>query len=242
MTVLVGAAASGWRWGFGVLAAAQAVVAVLCVAGRPGWVSSPPAPRAAGARRLTATSWWALAVFMLYVGFEVGAGQWAFTLFTEGRGMSDAVAGVAVTAFYAALTAARFLLGGFGHRVSVTGISTASVVLAFVAALVLWWAPVPWLGVLALVVCGFALGPIFPLQMTLTPQRTGAGGTASMVGYQIGAASLGAFVVPGLIGLLVEPWGVSVIAPVLVLVGAALVATDLVLRRMPTTETEPVAI
>jgi hypothetical protein len=51
-----------------------------------------------------------------------------------------------------------------------------------------------------------------------------------MVGYQMAAASLGASLVPGLIGLLVGPFGVPVVAPVLVATGSAMVLVDLRLR------------
>jgi fucose permease len=242
LTTLITAGIS-WRWGFAALACVQVAVVVLMSGSTSGWASSPSPPHGdRRSRRLPGPAWWALGLFILYTGFEVGAGQWAFTLFTEGRGLRAGVAGLAVTGFYGALTAARLLLTGLGDRVPAPQLSTASAVVAVVAMAVVWWSPLAWMGPAALVVCGFSLGPIFPLQMLLTPGRSGAGGTANMVGYQIAAASLGASLVPGLIGLLVGPFGVPVIAPVLVVTGTAMLLVDVRLRTtaMPIVPTTPV--
>jgi MFS family permease len=231
MTLLLAAGAS-WRLGFALLAVVQLVVAVMITVGRRGWTTSPVTSQpTAGGRRLPAVAWWTLVLFVLYTAFEVAASQWAFTLFTEGRGLSEVVAGLAVTGFYAALTAARLLLGGLGHRMPAARLSTAGGLLALVAMTLVWLAPQPWVGPAALVACGFALGPIFPLQMVLTPRRIGSERTAAMVGYQTGSAAVGASLGPGLIGILVGVSGVAAIAPALVAGAGALVLADLRLRR-----------
>lgn len=219
-----------WRWGFWLLAAFQVVVAVLFVSNEDGWTSSPPR-QDTGRRRLPPVAWWALLVFALYAAVEIGLGQWAFTLLTEGRNMSDSVGGLAVTGLYGGMTAARLLLGGYGHRLSPVALSTAGTVVALAGVAALWWAPTGWIAVAATVVTGFALGPIFPLQTMLTPRRVGAAGTATLVGYQIAAASVGAIAVPGAIGLLVDRYEVAVIAPALTAAAALLVVADLMLRR-----------
>lgn len=176
-------------------------------------------------------AWWAVLVFALYAAVEIGLGQWAFTLLTEGRNMSDSVGGLAVTGLYGGMTAARLLLGGYGHRLRPVALSTAGTVVALAGVAALWWPPTGWIAVAATVVTGFALGPIFPLQMMLTPRRVGAAGTATLVGYQIAAASLGAIAVPGAIGLLVDRYEVAVIAPALTAAATLLVVADLMLRR-----------
>ena len=64
----------------------------------------------------------------------------------------------------------------------------------------LWASPANWLVVVTLITAGFAHGPIFPLEILLTPRRVGDAGTARLVGYQIAAANVGGAAVPGLIG------------------------------------------
>ncbi len=173
----------------------------------------------------------ALAVFALYSGVEVGTGQWAYSLLTEGRGMSTAAAGLAVTAFWGALTVARLGLGLVGHRVPVHRLLGISSTLVLVGVGALWLNPVTWAGPVGLVIAGFALGPIFPLQTTLTPRRVGVAYTPTAVGYQLAAATAGAAVIPGGMGLLVSSLGLEVVGAVLVVTTVLLVGSIEALRR-----------
>ena len=95
----------------------------------------------------------------------------------------------------------------------------------------LWWSPAPWVGPLALVGLGGALGPVFPMHTLLTPGRVGAGATTAMVGYQLAAASIGAILIPGGLGPMVGRWGIAVVPPVLFVAAAALAVADAAVRR-----------
>ena len=224
---------SSWRIGFVLLAVGQGALALLYVRTRSRWdVAVDPVDllvfAGPGRRRVMVG---ALAVFALYSGVEIGTGQWAYSLLTESRGLSTAAAGLAVTAFWGALTAARLGLGLVGHRVAVHRLLGVSSTVALVGVAVLWWNPVPWAGPAGLVVAGFALGPIFPLQTTLTPSRVGAAYTPTAVGYQLAAATVGAAAIPGGLGILVSSFGLEVVGAVLVVTTALMVGSIEVLRR-----------
>ena len=81
---------SSWRIGFVLLAVGQGALALLYVRTRSRWdVAVDPVDLLASAgpgRRGVMMG--ALAVFALYSGVEIGAGQWAYSLLTEGRGLS----------------------------------------------------------------------------------------------------------------------------------------------------------
>jgi fucose permease len=162
----------------------------------------------------------------------VGTGQWAYSVLTEGRGVSTAAAGGAVTAFWAALTVSRLGLGVIGHRVSIDRLLGSSSLLVLIGVVVFWLNPAEWAGPAALVVMGFALGPIFPLQTTLTPQRVGVAYTPTAVGYQLAAATVGAAVIPGGLGILVSQLGLEVVGSVLVVTAVLLVGSIEMLRRL----------
>ncbi len=231
MITLLLSAGLSWRFGYWLLAAGHVVVAGLLMSAAGDWTSSPPRPPSVDRGRLPGLAWWAMLVFLLYAAVEITTGQWAFTLLTAGRGASDTVAGIAVTGFYGGLTASRLLLGGFGHRLPVAGLSSLSAMTALAGLILVWWGPLAWVAPAALVLTGFALGPVFPLQTLMTPSRVGAETTSAMVGYQIAAASLGAILLPALVGFLVDRSGVAVIAPTLVVAATGLVLADVVLRR-----------
>ncbi len=235
ITVLLDSGAS-WRWGFAIIAALQAVAAVLLTFTAASWRTSERHPGNRTGRRAPAVSFspiigWTLTVFGLTTGVEVAAGQWTFTLLTESRGVPENIAGGAVAALFGGFTAARLWLGLRGHHIDADRVVRWAPVMVLASCAALWLAATTWIAVGAMVVLGLALGPIFPLQTLLTPQRVGATGTASMVGFQLGAATVGAAALPLLIGLLVDRIGLEVVGPVLAFAAAALVAATEMVRR-----------
>lgn len=223
---------SSWRLGFVMLAVGQGALALLYVRTRTGWDVSvdllDAAPARPGRKGIMLGT---LAVFALYSGVEIGTGQWAYSLLTESRGVSTAAAGLATAAFWAALTVSRLGLGLVGHRVPIHRLLGGSSLLVLVGVVALWLDPVAWAGPAGLVVMGFALGPIFPLQTTLTPSRVGVAYTPTAVGYQLAAATAGAAVIPGGLGFLVSRYGLEVIGGVLVVTAVLLVGAIEALRR-----------
>lgn len=228
---------SSWRFGFVMLAVGQGALALLFLKTQSRWdVVIDPVDSVRSARPgRRGVMRGALVVFALYSGVEVGTGQWAYSLLTEGRGLSTAAAGLAVTAFWGALTLARLGLGLGGHRVAVHRLLGASSTLALVGVGALWLNPVSWAGPAGLVVVGFALGPIFPLQTTLTPSRVGVAYTPTAVGYQLAAATVGAVAIPGGLGILVSNLGLEVVGAVLVVTTILLAVSIEALRRSSST-------
>ena len=175
----------------------------------------------------------------MYAGVELGTGQWAYTLLTEGRGVSTAAAGVAVTAFWAGLTVSRLALGVIGHRVAIQRLLGGSSLLVLLGVVAFWLNPVEWVGLLGLVVMGLALGPIFPLQTTLTPSRVGVAYTPTAVGYQLAAATVGAAVIPGGLGIVVSRFGLEVVGVVLMVTAVLLAGSIELLRRLSARSSGP---
>ncbi len=169
-------------------------------------------------------------VFFLYAGVAAGTGAWTFSLLTEGRGISTAVAGIAVAGYWGAMTASRFTLGVLGDRIDPRRALTASGVATVAALLVFWLASPSWVGVAALVFSGFAHGSVFPLEILLTARRFGPVYTPWAVGYEIAGANVGVAVVAGTIGLLVTRWDISIVAPVLFFVAVMLLVSIEALR------------
>jgi fucose permease len=225
--------AVGWSWrsAFGALAVAELVLAVAFVA----TVSAIESNERESGRRpflgsnglLLALS---LAVFFLYAGVAAGTGAWAYSLLTEGRGISIGVAGVAVAAYWGGVTAGRVSLGVFGNRIEPNRVLTMSGIGTVASLVLLWIAPTPWLGIVGLVASGLSHGFVFPLEVLLTPQRFGAAFTPWAVGYEIAAANVGVALVSGTIGLLVGGWGISIVAPALVVLALLLWAAIETLR------------
>lgn len=215
VTVLI---SLGWSWrvAFGVLGAAEIVLAIAFIA----TVSAIEAnPRESGSRPSVGDNGivlvLSLAVFFLYAGIAAGTGAWSYSLLTEGRGINTGVAGVAVAAYWGGVTAGRVALGVFGNRIEPNRVLTMSALGTVGSLGLLWIAPTPWLGIVGLVASGLSHGFVFPLEVLLTPRRFGAGFTPWAVGYEIAAANVGVAVLSGAIGLLVGAMGIGIVAPAL---------------------------
>ncbi len=222
-------AGGSWRTAFGVLAVAQLGVTALFVLTRNSWPGATAKTHAAP--RLPRSSWGlfiaALVAFALYTGVEVAAGEWTFSLFTEGRGLSLRSSGYLITAYWAALTIGRIAMGTIGHRVAHRSLLLGSLAGTAVGLQLLWWAPSPEVGAAGLVMAGLFLAPVFPVLMLIAAARLGPTYAPWAVGYLIAAAGTGAAILPGAIGLMVDSVGVSVVAPTTALASLLLFAVGL---------------
>lgn len=215
-------ATASWRWGYAAMAVLQLVTAAAIWARQAHWASSEPvfsgeAPQP-GIRSSLVVS---VTLFFLYTGVEVATGQWAFTLLSEGRGMSTAAAGTWVALYWAGLTVGRFGVGFVGTRLGASKVLNGSMVVALLGIAWLWLDPAG-LGVIGLPVAGLGFAAVFPTLVSLTPARLGRDQSTKAMGYQLAAANLGAAGVPWMLGLVAEAQGVETLAPGLFLAAAAL--------------------
>ncbi|MEH1166115.1 MFS transporter [Micromonospora sp. CPCC 205539] len=248
MTAVLSAGLS-WRWGYGIVAAAQLALATAFALTVRAWRQRAPAPvgqaGAASAVEPAGTAgtspdrmpavpiwttlrlpavWSGALAFALYVAIEVGAGLWAFLLLTEGRGLGAAAAGGCVSAYWGSLFVGRVVQGVVAERLGTAQVLRASLIgMAAGAALI----AVPGPGVLAvlgLVVVGFAAAPVFPLLTLGTADRVGAAHADRAIGLQVGASGIGAALVPGGLGVLISHTSVDALGPALLVLALALIA------------------
>ena len=153
--------------------------------------------------------------FFVYAGIEASAGQWAYTLLTEGRGVAPATAGVAASCYWGSIFAGRLAFGALAHHVAPSTLLRGSMAAAPLAALLVTVsrsAPLAFAGLFTL---GLVLAPIFPLLISETPARVGERHAAHAIGFQIAAATLGAGTLPALVGVLMSRLGLETLGPAL---------------------------
>ena len=179
------------------------------------------------------TAWLGILLFFAYTGAEVATGQWIYSLLTESRGVSTAVAGAWTSLYWASLTLGRILFGFIVHRVAPTTLLRWCMAGAVLGALLIWLALPPWLAFAGIALMGLALAPQFPLLISATPGYLGPRHSANGVGFQVAAASLGGALLPGLFGLLARASGLELLGPFLLVVVLAMAALfELLARRM----------
>lgn len=149
-------------------------------------------------------TWVSILMFLLYTGAELTLGNWTYTLFTEGRGVSSQLAGLWAGGFWATFTIGRVLAGLFAHRIRLNIMLYSAIILALVGAFLFWWNPIALVGVAGVFIVGFAMAPIFPGLVSNTSQRVGQRHAGNTIGIQISAAGLGGALLPSLAGYLAE--------------------------------------
>jgi len=233
-----------WRWGYAAAGALQGLFAVCFGLTRGGWglagagagasadLDAPADQARTGETLRLPAVWLGVALFFLFAGTEGAAGQWPYTLFTEGRSVAPSVAGVWVSVYWGSLMVGRILFGLVVDRLGVVPTVRACMLGAIVGAAALWWNVTDLLSFLGMASIGFWLAPLFPLLISHTPRRVGAAHASNAIGFQVAAASLSFAVLPGLAGVLAENWGLEVISPFLLFCSVAmLLLHELSVRR-----------
>ena len=231
-TLMLGNALT-WHWVYGILGGAQAALAVVFAITSRAWAAPRPAaaitPSATdptgrpGNRRPTRMAvWGALAFVAVENGIESGAGIWGYVFLTQGRGLTDAAAGAALSAYWAMMFLGRVVLGAVAGRVGPSRLLGAAVAVVSVGC-ALMTAPGPrLLAVAGLMVVGLAAAPIFPLFTLTTAERVGADGATRMVSLQVAASAVGSAALPAGIGLAIGAFTATALGPWLLLPSLAM--------------------
>ena len=153
---------------------------------------------------LRVVTWVSILMFLLYTGAELTLGNWTYTLFTEGRGVSPQLAGLWAGGFWATFTIGRVLAGLYAHRIRLHTLMVGALTLALIGAILFWWNPLEWVSVAGVFIVGFAMAPVFPGLVSSTSQRVSPRHAGNTIGIQISAAGLGGALLPSLAGYLAE--------------------------------------
>jgi fucose permease len=230
--------AVSWRVDYVFLAGIQGILLLLVLLSRRIWpgdsseaarsgTNGMQAPgggeRASPPRQEFTTAFLVVALFFVDTGLEISAGQWAASYFVNGTAVGIGLAGVLVSCYWGGLSAARLAAGVVGHRISPARLLDLSLVTTALGVLTFSLFSNVILQAAGLISMGVGLASIFPVLMQLTPARTGPAGTASAIGYQTAAGALGASLIPGAIGVVLQHWGLGLLGPLLAGLAALLI-------------------
>jgi fucose permease len=232
-----------WRVGYQVVAAALALLSLVFLFTLRLWTLAPGPPgdtavaasddAAAPTPARTATTrealrrpvvWMQLALFFLYCGIESTAGQLLYSLLTESRGMARAPAGLATGGYWASLTVGRVVFGQLAASISRRAVLRVGLGLAPLGAGLIWADAGAVASVAGAALLGFALAPVFPTLISITPQRVGSALAPQAVGFQVAAGNAGIALLPGAMAVLARRQGLEVVGAFLVVATVALFA------------------
>jgi fucose permease len=230
------AATGSWRAAFGVMAFAFLGIGLVVGARRRDWAGgASAAPQQAPPRESTGSSYrravlLLAGLFLMGAGLEATAGDWSYTQLTAGRSVPADLASWSASLFWAGLAGGRAALGLFGNRAAPARLLDAGVVLALLAALGFWLGPPLMAAFIALPILGIAVSLIFPLLLSLTPERVGTAMTPHTVGYGLAAGNLGAGGIPAGAGLVLQSAGVLALGPILTFLAVVMAVLHAVSR------------
>lgn len=232
---LVGATlvtSDSWRPAYLTAAAAFALLGVATHAARSDlWYIPELEASPSGERSIGGTVVFGCALMFVYVGIELGAGQWTYARLTSDGSLGEGLAGLAVFLYWSALAAGRVGLAALGDRIAPARLFDLSVFGALAGTLAFWLLPAPIAALIALPALGAALSVFVPVLLYLTPRRIGTDAAPRAIGYQVAAGMIGGAALPGAIGLLMQSIAVSALGPSLVILAIVLAGLHLASSR-----------
>jgi len=237
MTTALGVGA-GWRGGYLWIASAQLALAVLFLATLPLWQRNEKRILAHSETQehlhgpwssRSAAAWLSVAIYILYVAGEMGAGLWANTLLIESRHFAPGAAGLWVAAYFGSIMGGRMLVGFVVNRWGNRRLVTVGLTLALAGAVLFFLPGIPPVG---LVLMGLGFAPVYPCLMHETPRRFTADASPVVIGRQVGAAYVGGAFIPGLIGWAMAHSTLEILAPVLIVMVLGMLLAVARLNRM----------
>ncbi|NTU79832.1 MAG: MFS transporter [Chloroflexales bacterium] len=220
-----------WQLGYLIVGCGQLALALCFFLTRGRWAAAAPVTthdvRSQVGLRATLSLpavWLGVALFALYTGLEVSAGQWTYTLFTVGRGIEPATAGQWVGFYWAGLTVGRFVAGAVAGRLTPRALLWIGSLGAVAGATLLGLVAAPWASVTGMVLMGASLAPIFPALIGTTAERVGRLHAGNAIGLQVASANIGAALIPWGVGRAVTGLSVAAIGPAIVVVALAYLA------------------
>lgn len=238
-----------WQWGYALIGSLQLALALCFGVTNQRWADSreardarhksPHAPSASVLAQVSNRStlqlpvmWLSMGAFFIYTGIESTAGAWAYSVFTESRGVPLLVAGTWTSVYWGSLTTGRLLSGFVVNHVPLRRLLRFCILGIALGAVLMWLDLTNLLSFVGFALIGLCCAPIFPSLIATTPQRLGETHTANAVGFQIAAGVLGLALLPGFVGVLAKNFSLESVAPALL--GAAILLWGLyesILRR-----------
>lgn len=171
-------------------------------------------PKAAGIKESMRQpmAYLSILVFFLYTGFEIGVGQWLYTILTQSRNIAEDVGGLWVSTYWGSLTLGRIFFGFVLQKSSTSKVLSLGTVGIVIGSTMLYWDFSPITSYVSVGLIGLSCAPIFPSMISLASSLFKAKYAPTIISFQISAAMIGGALLPASSGFLAEYLGLEVIS------------------------------
>ncbi|MBE6583890.1 MAG: MFS transporter [Ruminococcaceae bacterium] len=202
---------STWRFGYILVAATQAIIALIAILAVPLWKKVSRAKtgqntadtKTLGIFQMIRSPGivWASVFFMASTSIEALCTVWSSTYMVHTKGFSASASAGYLVLYYLGLTSGRILAGLLVNKLSTWTNLKLGIVLGFCGVVTLFFAQTPALVMTGLFLIGCGVAPIFPGLVFLTPENFGEDVSQSVTGFEMAAAYVGTLASPVLFGL-----------------------------------------
>jgi len=202
-----------WQMGYRTVAIVQFTLVAILAISLPLWrrFPTPPSPPTATGkgkgqriRGMTPN----LVAFFAYCAVEASTGLWAASFLLKQRGLSSVLAAGGASAYYLGITLGRLLNGFLSSCFDAKNLIRGGQAMILLG-ISLMFLPLPILSLAGLMIIGLGCAPIYPTMLHETPRRFGAENSASLMGIQMATAYVGLTLMPPLLGLTVDRFGLQ---------------------------------
>lgn len=177
----------------------------------------------------------AVPCFLLFFGYcalEMSSSLWASSYLVDARGVEPEIASAFASLFYIGITLGRGANGFLAMKFSDRALIRTGLTMIGVGVLLLLL-PLPSIAALiGFVVIGLGCSPVYPCIIHMTPDLFGKERSQAMIGVQMAAAYSGFLLVPPLVGVIGDFFGIFLL-PVclLVLLAGMIVLHEIVVKK-----------
>ncbi|MDQ3443537.1 MAG: MFS transporter [Chloroflexota bacterium] len=238
-----------WRIGYLIVAGLTLLMAIAFVATESRWTDGQhhgetvrPASMPVSEVLRQPLLWLQIALFFFMTGIEAGAGAWSYTMLFEKFDLDAGQAGLWAGFYWGTIALGRLVLSPLSRSLKPAKLIQFGT-FGLLAGALMMTRDQSWLFQAGLLVFGFAMAPLFPTLMSLTPSRLGSNVALHAIGFQVSGAVLGGATIPTFAGILAGrttltaiPWTLAVGAVIVIGLETFLRGRDAGDEPMPVTK------
>lgn len=159
--------------------------------------------------------------FGLYCGVEYSCGLWGASFLVQRHAFTPAVAARYVAFYYGGLMIGRFGCGAIINKLKGQTIIRIGLIIAIIGTILLAL-PVSEIMLPAMLLIGVGLAPFFPTSLDLTKVRFNPDYSPDIIGFQMGSAYVGAFIIQTVVGYIASKISWTIYPIMLIVISAGI--------------------
>jgi fucose permease len=151
----------------------------------------------------------------VYVGLELGVGNWGYTYMVDVHNAADLGAGYTISGYWLGLTLGRFVINPLAARLgrSIAESTFACLIGVTIMSALIWVSPTEPVAAIGFVLLGFFLGPLFPTAIAVVPDVVEPRLVATAIGILNGVSLVGGAALPWAAGTIAQGVGLWTLMP-----------------------------